>query len=73
MVKADRNVLKYIDGFAVHWYWDFMIGVGVINKLNNKHPDIFILYTEACLGKKKFFIQVHLLSRNKAVVHLPKF
>lgn len=53
MVKADRNVLKYIDGFAVHWYWDFMIGVGVINKLNNKHPDKFILYTEACLGKKK--------------------
>lgn len=53
MVKADRNVLKYIDGFAVHWYWDFMIGVGVINKLHNKHPDKFILYTEASLGNDK--------------------
>lgn len=52
MVNADKNVLKYIDGFAVHWYWDFMIGVGVINKIHNKHPDKFILYTEACLGKK---------------------
>lgn len=53
MVKADKNLLKYLDGFGVHWYWDFLIGSGVVEEIHNLYPDKFILSTEASVGKLK--------------------
>lgn len=48
---SDRDVLNYVDGFAIHWYLDFLVGGWVINDLHKKFPEKFILYTEACTGK----------------------
>lgn len=50
MVKADKNVLTYVDGFGIHWYWDFLIGPGVVDKIHQLYPDKFILATEASIG-----------------------
>lgn len=56
MVSHQKDVLNYIDGFSVHWYWDFLIGEHVITDIRKKYPEKFVLYTEACYGKEKFSI-----------------
>ncbi|KRT82705.1 glycoside hydrolase, partial [Oryctes borbonicus] len=40
----------YINGTAVHWYWDNLFPASLLTKLHNRHPDKFIIATEACKG-----------------------
>lgn len=62
MVSHQKDVLNYIDGFSVHWYWDFLIGEHVITDIRKKYPEKFVLYTEACYGKEKCSILLFLES-----------
>lgn len=53
MQKGDQDSLKFIDGFAVHWYWDAFIPPGsTIDKTKRLFPEKIILNTESCLGDK---------------------
>ncbi|XP_050353713.1 putative glucosylceramidase 3 [Nymphalis io] len=44
------GVLDYIDGVAVHFYYDETTHPAILARLSKKHPDKFILSTEACAG-----------------------
>lgn len=50
MTHHNKDILNYIDGFSVHWYWDFLIGDKVIKDVRKNYPEKFILYTEASMG-----------------------
>lgn len=53
MKQGDPDSMKYIDGFAVHWYWDAFIPPGsTLDKTNKLYPEKLILNTESCLGDK---------------------
>jgi hypothetical protein len=43
-------VLKYVDGVGVHWYGDFLTPTAVLKEVYKKHPDKFLLGTEASAG-----------------------
>uniref|UniRef100_A0A915D9A4 Glucosylceramidase n=1 Tax=Ditylenchus dipsaci TaxID=166011 RepID=A0A915D9A4_9BILA len=49
MLQND-NASKYIDGIGVHWYADFLFNANRLTQTHNKHPQKFILATEACNG-----------------------
>ncbi|KAJ0412608.1 hypothetical protein ATCC90586_006975 [Pythium insidiosum] len=56
-VVDDPEAKKYIDGVGVHWYKNFdffFFGLGgdfdKLSAFHKKHPDLFILATEACEG-----------------------
>jgi glucosylceramidase len=44
--------MDYVDGFAVHWYWNFIVPPAVIDQTHKNFPDKLIFNTEACLGDK---------------------
>ncbi|CAG9104406.1 unnamed protein product [Plutella xylostella] len=44
------EVLKYVDGVGVHWYGDFLTPAAVLKEVYKKHPDKFLLGTEASAG-----------------------
>ncbi|GMS97780.1 hypothetical protein PENTCL1PPCAC_19955, partial [Pristionchus entomophagus] len=46
----DADALALLDGIAVHWYADHAKPASVLSEVHEKHPDKFILYTEACNG-----------------------
>ena len=46
----DPDSNKYIDGVAMHWYDDTVVGPSVLNDTHNVDPTKFMLYTEACEG-----------------------
>lgn len=50
MQEAHPESVKYLDGFAVHWYWDNIAPPSLLDKTHDKFPDKFILNTESCLG-----------------------
>lgn len=50
MQQAHPESVNYLDGFAVHWYWDDIAPPSLLDKTHNKFPDKFILNTESCLG-----------------------
>nr|XP_023021911.1 putative glucosylceramidase 3 [Leptinotarsa decemlineata] len=54
VILEKKEVSDYIDGVAVHWYTDLLIGPDLLSGLHEKHPDKFILGTEACLGATPF-------------------
>ncbi|KAK4883900.1 hypothetical protein RN001_000171 [Aquatica leii] len=45
----NENVKRYIDGFGLHYYWNWL-PKSILNNTHNKYPDKFILATEACEG-----------------------
>ncbi|KAK9892232.1 hypothetical protein WA026_019033 [Henosepilachna vigintioctopunctata] len=49
-VMENISTRNYIDGFAVHWYQNFLIGPKVLTETHDKFPDKFILSTEASAG-----------------------
>lgn len=51
MQDTHPEAIKYLDGFAVHWYWDDIAPPSLLDKTHEKFPDKFILNTESCLGK----------------------
>jgi hypothetical protein len=50
---SDKEVEEYIDGVAVHWYWDSLFPPSLLDRTHNNFPDKFILATEASVGKLK--------------------
>jgi glucosylceramidase len=48
---SDKQVAEYIDGIAVHWYWDTLFPPSLLDRTHNNFPDKFILATEASEGK----------------------
>jgi len=53
MQKGNPKAVDYIDGFAVHWYWDgFIPPKTTLDKAALTYPDKFILNTESCAGDK---------------------
>ncbi|KAG4067248.1 hypothetical protein HA402_000239 [Bradysia odoriphaga] len=52
MQGAHSEAIKYLDGFAVHWYWDNIAPPSLLDKTHKLFPDKFILNTESCLGDK---------------------
>ncbi|XGW29730.1 hypothetical protein V3C99_009070 [Haemonchus contortus] len=49
-VLDDPEAAKYIAGVAVHWYEDEEVPAVVLTTTHDRHPDYFILATEACNG-----------------------
>ncbi|XP_054279021.1 lysosomal acid glucosylceramidase-like [Macrosteles quadrilineatus] len=70
MVKANRRVLDFIDGIAIHWYWDMFISDKVIKELHQNYPSKFLLYTEASQGDKPWEKKVELGSWERGEAYL---
>ncbi|XP_021936128.1 glucosylceramidase-like isoform X4 [Zootermopsis nevadensis] len=51
-LMSDKQVAEYIDGIAVHWYWDTLFPPSLLDRTHNNFPDKFILATEASVGDK---------------------
>ncbi|XP_037943788.1 lysosomal acid glucosylceramidase-like [Teleopsis dalmanni] len=52
-MKTSRpDSLNYLDGFAVHWYWDDIFAPYLIDEVHNAMPEKLLLNTEACVGDK---------------------
>ncbi|KAK6750399.1 hypothetical protein RB195_002399 [Necator americanus] len=49
-VFNDPETSKYVDGIGVHWYLDTVIPASVLTTVHERHPEKFILATEACTG-----------------------
>ncbi|KAK5972474.1 Glucosylceramidase, partial [Trichostrongylus colubriformis] len=49
-ILGDPEAAKYVAGVAVHWYEDNEVPASVLTTTHNRHPDFFILATEACEG-----------------------
>ncbi|GMR50835.1 hypothetical protein PMAYCL1PPCAC_21030, partial [Pristionchus mayeri] len=50
VLLEDQETASLIDGIAVHWYEDPVFPVSALTHTHEKHPDKFILSTEACQG-----------------------
>ncbi|GBP43697.1 Glucosylceramidase [Eumeta japonica] len=50
MIKSDNRVLDYIDGVAVHFYWDNIVPSATLKFVTDNYPSKFLLATEACEG-----------------------
>ena len=60
-IMEDADAAKYVDGWAVHWYVDFLGGPGVLDSVHEKYPEKFILFSEACTGSYPWDLQKVLL------------
>lgn len=49
-VLADNATSRYVDGIGVHWYFNSITPASVLAKTRQRHPDKFLLSTEACEG-----------------------
>ncbi|KAJ3647979.1 hypothetical protein Zmor_019820 [Zophobas morio] len=54
LVLNDETTHKYVDGIAVHWYYDFLLSPRLLTETHDSFPDKFLLATEACHGDKPF-------------------
>ncbi|KAJ1364540.1 hypothetical protein KIN20_024663 [Parelaphostrongylus tenuis] len=54
-IYGDSEASKYVDGIGVHWYLDKLMPASVLTRTHNRHPEKFILATEACAGA--FFVR----------------
>lgn len=52
MYNAYPQSEKFIDGHAVHWYWDKMVSSNLIRQSHELYPDKLIVSSEACSGDK---------------------
>ncbi|XP_001994836.2 lysosomal acid glucosylceramidase [Drosophila grimshawi] len=52
MRSSRTKALDYLDGLAVHWYWDEVFGPQLIDEAHKEMPDKLILNTESCIGDK---------------------
>ena len=60
-IMEDELASQYVDGWAVHWYTDFLGLPGVLDYVHDQYPDKFILFTEACTGANPWDLQKVLL------------
>ncbi|CAB3410096.1 unnamed protein product [Caenorhabditis bovis] len=49
-ILNDPMAAKYVSGIALHWYEDFIEPATVLTTTHNRHPDYFLMATEACAG-----------------------
>lgn len=54
MNASAPKALDYVDGFAVHWYWDKMVPATFLDDAHQQFPEKMILSTEASSGDKPF-------------------
>lgn len=54
MNASAPEALDFIDGFAVHWYWDKLFPVTFLDDAHQQFPNKIILATEASSGDKPF-------------------
>lgn len=54
MREADPKSMDYIDGLALHSYFDTQISAGVLDMCQELFPDKFILYTESSIGDIRY-------------------
>ncbi|KAH8385724.1 hypothetical protein KR200_011617 [Drosophila serrata] len=52
MRSSRNNSLSYLDGLAVHWYWDELVGPQLIDQAHSEMPEKLLLNTESCIGDK---------------------
>lgn len=52
MYQTHPGSKQYVDGHAVHWYWDKYAGANRLDQTHEKYPDKLIIATEACSGDK---------------------
>nr|XP_026488600.1 glucosylceramidase-like [Vanessa tameamea] len=70
-IVEDDEILKYIDGIAVHYYFDESTPPAILARISKNYPDKFILSTEACVGFKSTDIpKVDLGSWKRAKVYI---
>jgi hypothetical protein len=50
-VFKHRTTRDYVDGIAVHWYYDTTFPPSLLRKTHENFPEKCVLATEACLGK----------------------
>ncbi|XP_017772244.1 PREDICTED: glucosylceramidase-like [Nicrophorus vespilloides] len=62
----DQEFKKYLDGVGIHWYWDMIVPIKWVANFHEKHPDLFLLGTEACRGTFIFEDAVKLGSWDRA-------
>ncbi|GMR54879.1 hypothetical protein PMAYCL1PPCAC_25074, partial [Pristionchus mayeri] len=46
----DPVASSYVGGIGVHWYADEISPISQLTSVHEKHPEKFLLYTEACNG-----------------------
>merc|ERR1711970_1155041 len=56
-IMEDADAARYVAGWAVHWYTDFLGGPGVLDTVHENYPDKFILFSEACTGSYPWDLQ----------------
>lgn len=52
MKRDTPNVMDFVSGIAVHWYWDRIAPPSLLDKTHEKYPDMILLNTESALGDK---------------------
>lgn len=52
---SDEKAADYIDGIAVHWYWDTMFPPSLLDYTHDNYPNKFLISTEASVGKLHFY------------------
>ncbi|KAL1395171.1 hypothetical protein pipiens_011440 [Culex pipiens pipiens] len=54
MDQGHPNATQYLDGLAVHWYWDGVTPAALLDQAAKQYPDKLLFNTEASLGDKPF-------------------
>uniref|UniRef100_A0A182NS10 Glucosylceramidase n=1 Tax=Anopheles dirus TaxID=7168 RepID=A0A182NS10_9DIPT len=52
MDRGHPNATSYLDGLAVHWYWDGVAPAALLDQAVARYPGKWIFNTEASLGDK---------------------
>ncbi|KAI8045127.1 hypothetical protein M5D96_001306 [Drosophila gunungcola] len=52
MNRTRPNSIDYLDGLAVHWYWDEIFGSSFIEQTTEYAPDKILIVSESCIGDK---------------------
>lgn len=63
--------MSYADGVGVHWYWNRITPANFLRFAKTEQKDLFLLGTEASVGKFKFKKQnvTRLMCHNKSLVY----
>ena len=52
MERSRNGSTEYLNGLAVHWYWDEIFSPVFIDQALAEMPDKILLSTESCIGDK---------------------
>ncbi|KAI4467344.1 glucosylceramidase [Holotrichia oblita] len=57
---ADEAAASYLDGIAVHWYWNDFVPASWQTNIHELYPEKFFINTEACKGDRPWDSAVRL-------------